>query len=170
MFDFVCGSCLCAEAGEGTLIVGVDLLASTTAATRGTAASATGSTATLATTTTAAATALATEFTTAASTASTTVAALARLGPGVVDVKNSLYLLFALTLGFGTGAGKVSLLLATLLAESLGGCPLLVLLGTFVGCTGGEATTKGQLLLGLLGKVFGVGLLLLFSLRLTVLR
>lgn len=77
------GSYLCAEAGECTLIVGVDLLASTTASARSTAVSASWRTtrAIATTTTSTASTTLATELAAAASTTSTTIAALTRLRP-----------------------------------------------------------------------------------------
>ncbi len=155
---------LFAEAGEGRLVLGVDV---SSRASRATATgTTTGTTLAAATTATTAVTTVATIATVAAvtttvttvtttATAGTTAGAATgtvRLDEARVKVNSLLDLALTLTLLLAAATGDVLLLLVL---ESLGASPLLVELAALVGLTD-LVTAKSELLLGLLGEVVAV--------------
>lgn len=133
---------LSAEAGEGRLVLGVDVGGST--ATRATAATTT--TVTTSLTTTAATSAA------RATTASTASGALG-LNEARVEVNGLLDLALTLALLLASRARDEVLVL---LVDDNGGLPLLVELAALVGATDIEVRSNGELLLSLLGEVVGV--------------
>lgn len=168
---------LFAEAGEGRLVLGVDVSSSratATGTTTGTTLAAATTAVTTASTTTAAAAATVTTVTTVTTvaavatvatvaTVTTTVTAAGALSLDEARVKVDSLLDLALTLAelLASRGGDVLLLVVL---EGGGASPLLVELAALVGLTDLVAT-KSELLLGLLGEVVGVrdGLVLRFS-------
>lgn len=131
------------EAGEGRLVLGVDVRGTTTSTAE------VASTATLAATLTTSSTAAAA----AAAAAASTGTAL-RLNKSRVEVDGVLDLALTLTLLLAVASGDEVLVLSLL--ESLGVGPLLVELAALVGPTELEVALEGELLLGLLGEVVSV--------------
>lgn len=149
-----------AEAGEGGLILSVDVRGSLTTATA-TTATITATVATVATevataTTTAlasaTATTIATAFATTSATATTTAGTLG-LNESGVEVDGLLDLALSLTLLLAAAASKVVFLF---LVEGSSGLPLLVKLGAFIGGADLKVVFEGKLLLSLLSEVVGV--------------
>ena len=132
-----------AEAWEGRLILSVDGSGSSVLATASAAAE-------VATTSTPA---LTTATATAASSTTAATGAL-RLDEAVVEVDGLLDLALPLALLLAAAADEVVLLLVL---EGLGALPLLVELAALVGAADAQAALEGELLLGLLGEVVGVG-------------
>lgn len=166
---------LSAEAGERTLVTGVDrgVLAAgrttttevateiTTELTSAATATALTASATL-TATIAASTATGSTATSATTSTATSATGSLRFDETVINLDELLGLALALTLGLDASSSDEVVLIV--LAQGLGAGPLLVGLAAFVRLANLEVVAKSELLLSLLSEVFGIGDMLVLGL------